>query len=107
MPTMKFLTVIFICTYIVFIGGCNAEMEDMKSRNATQQKEIDALRADVAAKNIELDKLNRELADAKEKGGINMEKLEQQAAALKEDLAKKQALIDSMQKRLLYGGMQL
>ena len=107
MLTMKLSGIILICICIVFIGGCNAEMEDLRIQNQTQQKQIDTLRAEVAAKNIELDKLNRELSDARAKGGINIETLEQKIAALKEDLAKKEELIDSMQKRLLYGGTQL
>jgi chemotaxis protein MotB len=107
MRTMKISTFVRACVCFVLIGGCNTELEDLKTRNAIQQKEIDGLRAELSAKSIELDKLNRELADAKEKGGINTETLEQKIAALKEDLAKKQALIDSMQKRLLYGGAAL
>jgi chemotaxis protein MotB len=99
--------VLLVCIFIVLVSGCNSELEDLKSRNAIQQKEIDTLRADVAAKNLELDRLSRELADAKEKGGIDVETLEQKIAALTEDLAKKQELIDSMQKRLLYGGTQI
>jgi chemotaxis protein MotB len=103
----KLSGIILICACIVLAVGCNPELEDLRVQNETQQKQIDALRAEVAAKNIELDKLNRELADAKEKGSIDVETLEQKIAALKEDLAKKQELIDSMQKKLLYGGTQL
>jgi len=106
MLTTRLLMVLLV-GIIVLAGGCNSELEDLRIQNETQQKQIDALRADVAAKNLELDKLNRELADAEEKGGIDVETLEQKIAALNEDLAKKQGLIDSMQKKLLYGGAQL
>ncbi len=107
MLTMKLSGIILICVCFVLVAGCNSELEDLKSRNAIQQKEIDTIRAELSAKKIELDKLNRELADAKEKGGIDIETLEQKIAALKEDLAKKQEMIDSMQKRLIYSGAQL
>ena len=107
MQTVKLSGIILICVCIVLVVGCNPELEDLRIQNETQQKQIDALRAEVAAKTIELDKLNRQLIDAKEKEGIEVETLQQKIAALKEDLAKKQEMIDSMQKRLIYGGTQL
>jgi chemotaxis protein MotB len=105
MLTMKLSRVFLVCVCITIVlaSGCSSELEDLKNRNAIQQKEIDTLRADVAAKTLELDNLNRQLADAKENGDIEIETLEQKIAALEEDLAKKQELIDSMQNKLLYG----
>ncbi len=107
MLTMKLSKVFLVCVCIALVGGCNSELEDLRIRNETQQKQIDTLRAELDTKNLELDRLNRQLADAKEKGNIDIETLEQKIAALKEDMAKKQDLIDSMQKKLLYGGAQL
>jgi len=107
MGTVKLLGFVLVCASIVLAGGCSSELQDLRIQNETQQKQIDALRAELAAKTLELDQLNRQLAGAREKGGIEVETLEQKIAALKEDLAKKQELIDSMQKKLLYGGAQL
>ncbi|MFQ6036669.1 MAG: OmpA family protein [Sedimentisphaerales bacterium] len=102
------LSVLFlVCACIVLASGCNSQLKDLRIQNETQQKRIDQLQAELAAKTLELDQLNRRLADARKKGGIEVETLEQKVAALKEDLAKKNELIASMQQKLLYGGAQL
>jgi len=107
MQTVKLSVVFLVCACIVLASGCNQELQDLRIQNETQQKQIDQLRAELAAKKLELDKLSRQLGYARETGGIEVETLEQKIAALEEDLAKKQDLIDSMQKKLLYGGAQL
>jgi len=95
----------FAC--ILLASGCSSELKDLRIQNETQQKRIDKLQAELEAKKLELDQLNRQLAEARKKGGIDVETLEQKIAALEEDLAKKNELIASMQERLLHGGAQL
>jgi len=107
MRIAKLSGVFLVCVFIVLVSGCNQELQDLRIQNETQQKQIDRLQAEMAAKRLELDQLNRQLADAGKKGGIEVETLEQKIAALKEDLAKKNELIASMQEKLLYGGAQL
>ena len=107
MRIAKLSGVFLVCVFIVLVSGCNQELQDLRIQNETQQKQIDRLQAELAAKRLELDQLNRQLADAGKKGGIEVETLEQKIAALKEDLAKKNELIASMQEKLLYGGAQL
>jgi len=107
MRIAKLSGVFLVCVFIVLVSGCNQELQDLRIQNETQQKQIDRLQAELAAKGLELDQLNRQLADAGKKGGIEVETLEQKIAALKEDLAKKNELIASMQEKLLYGGAQL
>ena len=107
MRMTKLSGVFLVCVFIVLVSGCNQELQDLRIQNETQQKRIDQLQAEVAAKRLELDQLNRQLADARKTGGIEVETLEQKIAALKEDLAKKNELIASMQEKLLYGGAQL
>jgi len=107
MRIAKLSGVFLVCVFIVLVSGCNQELQDLRIQNETQQKQIDRLQAELAAKRLELDQLNRQLADARKKGGIEVETLEQKIAALKEDLAKKNELIASMQEKLLYGGAQL
>ncbi|MFB0523981.1 MAG: OmpA family protein [Phycisphaerae bacterium] len=107
MRIAKLSGVFLVCVSIILVSGCNQELQDLRIQNETQQKQIDRLQAELAAKGLELDQLNRQLADAGKKGGIEVETLEQKIAALKEDLAKKNELIASMQEKLLYGGAQL
>ena len=107
MRIAKLSGVFLVCVSMILVSGCNQELQDLRIQNETQQKQIDRLQAELAAKRLELDQLNRQLADAGKKGGIEVETLEQKIAALKEDLAKKNELIASMQEKLLYGGAQL
>ena len=57
------------------------ELEDLRIQNKIQQKQIDTLWAELAAKKLEIDQLNRQLADAREKGDIEVDTLEQKIAA--------------------------
>jgi len=107
MRMVKLSGVFLVCVSIVLVSGCNQELQDLRIQNQTQQKRIDQLQAELSAKSLELDQLNRQLDDARKKGGIDVETLEQKIAALKEDLAKKNELIASMQQKLLYGGAAL
>ncbi len=94
-------------TCILLASGCSSELKDLRIQNETQQKRIDNLQAELAAKKLELDQLNRQLDEAGKKGGIEVETLEQKIAALEEDIAKKNELVASMQEKLLHGGAQL
>jgi len=107
MRIAKLSVVFLVCACIVLASGCNSQLKDLQIQNQTQQKRIDQLQAELSAKSLELDQLNRQLDDARKKGGIEVETLEQKIAALKEDLAKKNELIASMQQRLLHGGAAL
>jgi len=107
MQIVKLSVVFLVCACIVLASGCNSQLKDLQIQNQTQQKRIDQLQAELSAKSLELDQLNRQLDDAGKKGGIEVETLEQKIAALKEDLAKKNELIASMQQKLLYGGAAL
>ncbi len=84
-----------------FVGGCNSQMEDLKLRNRTQQARIAELESQLQKARLELDRLNRQLAAANETGDVEVDALRQMVAALKEDIAKKEELIRSMQDRLM------
>jgi len=107
MRIAKLSVVFLVCACIVLASGCNSQLKDLQIQNQTQQKRIDQLQAELSAKSLELEQLNRQLDDARKKGGIEVETLEQKIAALKEDLAKKNELIASLQQKLLYGGAAL
>ena len=95
------LVVLGVCLVMAFNSGCNSELQDLQTRNRTQQARIAELESELNAAQLKLDRLNRELEAARATGGVEVETLRQKIAALEEDVAKKQALIQSMQDRLM------
>jgi chemotaxis protein MotB len=94
-------------TVVVLLTGCADECKDLKIRNATQNKLINELRSDLQTTKLSLGKLERQFDTVRETGSVEEAALRQQVTALEEDLAKKKALIASMQQQLLFGGAQL
>jgi chemotaxis protein MotB len=104
MRALTLLVVSVVCAFIILAGGCeSAQLKDLKIQNDTQRKRIAEIESQVQAANLELEQLKRQLADAKQKGGVEVDALQQKITALEEDLAKKKELIASMQQRLLLG----
>jgi len=109
MKNLKHLPALFIIMYLLIISGCVAEEDynNLKVQNNTQRKRIAELESELKATQLKLDKAQRQLDAINSRGGVEAEALKQKIAALEEDLAAKKDLIDAMQHRLLYGGMQL
>jgi len=109
MRTVKVLGVFLVCACAVVMGGCVAEQQykDLKIQNDAQRNRIAELESQVETIKLKLEKTKRELDTAEGRTGIEVNALMQKVAALEEDLAKKNALIASMQQQLLYGGAQL
>jgi chemotaxis protein MotB len=107
MRTLKLSAILFAFIGLLMITGCGNELQDCRIANDRQREHIAELRAEIDAKALQLDELKRQLATAQQTGGIEMGALQQQIAALEEDLAKKKQLIASMQQKLLYGGAVL
>ena len=109
MRTVKLSGLLLICACIVLTNGCVSQQEykDLKIQNDTQRKRIAELDSEIQATKLKLEKLKRKLDTAESRGGIEVDALSQKIAALEEDLAKKRALIASMQQQLLYGGAAL
>jgi len=109
MKNLKYLPGLFLVLCLLIISGCVSEDEynNLKVQNNTQRKRIAELESEMKATQLKLDKAQRQLDAIHSRGGIEAEALKQQIAALEEDLAAKKDLIDAMQHRLLYGGMQL
>jgi len=104
MRALKLSAVIIVFACVILLTGCESpQQKDLRIRNDIQRKKIAELESEIQAANLQLEQLKRQLADAKEKGGIEVETLQQKIAALEEDLAKKKELIASMQQRLLFG----
>jgi chemotaxis protein MotB len=96
------LVVLGLSAGVAFLGGC-AETGDLKTQNQTQQRRISDLESQLQAAQLQLDQLKRKLDAAEATGGVEVDALRQRVAALEEDLAKKEALIKSMQGHLLGG----
>ncbi|MBN2020013.1 MAG: OmpA family protein [Sedimentisphaerales bacterium] len=96
-----------VCGLFLITAGCDsAQIRDLKLQNQTQQRRIAQLESEVQAANLQLDQLKRQLEAMGGRSGIEMSALQQKIAALEEELSKKKALIEAMQKQLL-GATQL
>ena len=98
----------FICAAMIITSGCvsDQQFKDLKMQNASQERRIKELESQLQAATLELDQAKRQVETLSGKGSIEMQALQQKVAALEEDIAKKKALIESMQKQLL-GATQL
>jgi len=104
MRSVKLSTVLIVfglSAGLAFIGGC-AE-GDLQTQNRVQQTRISDLESKLQASQLQLEQLKKRLEAAEAKGGVEVETLRQKVAALEEDVAKKAALIKSMQDRLMGG----
>jgi chemotaxis protein MotB len=97
-----------VCASMIFATGCvsDQQFKDLKMQNAAQEKRIKDLESQVQAANLELEQAKRQIEALGGKGNVEMQALQQKVAALEEDIAKKKALIEAMQKQLL-GATQL
>jgi len=102
MRSAKLLTVLIVLGLLAgmaFIGGCAPS--DAQTQNRTQAARIADLDNQLRAAQLQLDQLKRRLEAAEATGGVEVEALRQKIAALEEDVAKKEALIKSMQDLLM------
>lgn len=106
MAIARVSAVVFIVGILIFVNGCVSEQDynDLKLQNESQRKRMAELESEVRAKTLELEQLKRQLDSASGRSGIEMNTLQQKIAALEEELAKKKALIATMQQQLLGGG---
>jgi chemotaxis protein MotB len=98
----------FVCAAMIITSGCvsDQQFKDLKLQNAAQERRIKELESQLQAATLELDQAKRQVEMLGGKGSIEMQALQQKVAALEEDIAKKKALIEAMQKQLL-GATQL
>ncbi len=104
MRSVRLSTVLIVLGFsaaVGFIGGCAPS--DLQIQNQKQQARISDLESQLQAAQLQLDQLKRKLEAIEATGGVEVETLRQKVAALEEDVAKKAALIKSMQDRLLGG----
>jgi chemotaxis protein MotB len=108
MRLIKITVISIVCALILSTTGCVSEQQykDLKIQNATQQKRIGELESELQTATLQLDQMKRQLDALGGKTGVEIGSMQQKIAALEEEIAKKKALIEAMQKQLL-GGSQL
>ena len=98
----------FVCAAMIITSGCvsDQQFKDLKLQNTAQERRIKELESQLQTATLELDQAKRQVETLSGKGSIEMQALQQKVAALEDEIAKKKALIDAMQKQLM-GGVQL
>jgi chemotaxis protein MotB len=93
---------------MIITSGCvsDQQFKDLKLQNSAQERRIKELESQLQAATLELDQAKRQVETLSGKGSIEMQALQQKVAALEDEIAKKKALIEAMQKQLM-GGVQL
>ena len=107
MRTVKLSIIFLLSVSFLLLSGCGSELQDLRIQNNTQRERIAELESELQTGILQLDQLKRKLAAARGSSSVEIQTLEQEIAALEEDIAKKKALIASMQERLLLGGAAL
>jgi len=107
MRTAKLSAIIFLCTSVLLVNGCNSELEQVRIQNDALQQRISDLQSQLEAANLQLDQYKRQLATAQGEGSVELDTLQAKIAALEEDIKKKNELIETMRQRLLSGGAAL
>ena len=102
MRTVKLTALLFLCVSVMVLSGCQ-EMQELKMRNAALNKRKADLESQVQAMTLELQQLKTQLGEAQQRGGINIEALQQKIAALEAHLSKKDELIARMREQCLGG----
>ncbi len=97
----------FVCAAMIITSGCASDqLKDLKMQNSAQERRIKELESQLQTATLELDQAKRQVETLSGKGSIEMQALLQKVAALEDEIAKKKALIEAMQKQLM-GGVQL
>jgi chemotaxis protein MotB len=105
MRTVKLSVFFIVCACLVPLAGCGQELQDLKMRNAALNKRKADLESQVQAMTLELQQLKTQLAEAKQRSGIDVEALQQKITALEVHLGKKDELIARMREQCLGGAV--
>ena len=92
----------FVCAAMIITSGCvsDQQFKDLKLQNTAQERRIKELESQLQTATLELDQAKRQVEALSGKGSIEMQALQQKVAALEDEIAKKKALIEAMQKQL-------
>ncbi len=104
MRSMRLLTIITVLVLLAgmaFVSGCDTGTQDLRLQNDTQRKRIGDLESELQAARLQLEQLRKMLEAASQTGDVEIDALRQKVAALEEDVARKEALIKTMQEKLM------
>lgn len=98
-----------LVSLIVITSGCvdQQKYEDLQAQNRIQQQRITKLESDVAAEEMKIAQMKKQLDVATGKSSANYGAKSAEIKALEEDIEKKRKLIARMQEQLLKSGVQL
>jgi len=103
MRTVRFSAILIIFALALVMTGCNGN-QDLRIQNDVQRRRIADLESQLAANELELQRLKKELEAAQQTGGIEVQTLRDKVAALEENKKQLEELIKSLQEKLLLGG---
>jgi chemotaxis protein MotB len=107
MRMAKWVGVLCVLGGLVVLSGCAGEAFDLKVQNETQRSRIASLESELQATRLKLEQAQRQVSSSGQQTGVEAETLRNKVAALEEDVAKKKALIASLNERLVTGGNAL
>ncbi|GAI80326.1 unnamed protein product, partial [marine sediment metagenome] len=85
MRIVKLSGVFLVCACVALINGCGSELQDLRIQNAALNRNKAKLESELQVIKLNLQQFKRQLADAKARGGIEVETLQGRIAALEED----------------------
>jgi len=106
MRIVKISAVFLGCVLVLFVNGC-AELQDLKVRNAAQERQIEKISSELQTTRLKSQQIQRKLDGIEAVHKAQTDALRQRLAALADDLGRKKTLISSMQKQLVYGGASI
>jgi len=107
MRTVRVSAILALCVCVLVLTGCDSKYQECRIQNATQQKLIDKLQAELDTTKLQLEKVRGQLATALQPGSIDTQTLQEKIAALEENKKQLEDMIKSMQEQLLYGSGKL
>jgi len=105
---ITFRSIVLLIIALTLCGCVKQEKyDDLKLRNRSQQQRIDELEGQLNVTKLKLAQTEKQLAEAQEAGGADVNALNKKIEALQNDIDKKAALISRMQDQLVKGGAVL
>ncbi len=107
--TQSAIVLSVLVSLIVIISGCVDQQihDDLKAQNRIQQQRITSLESDIAASEMNINQMKKQLDAATGKSDANYGAKSAEIGALEKDIKMKRKLIAQMQEQLLKSGVQL
>lgn len=103
MRITKLSILIILCVSVLLVSGCVDELSNLKIQNNTQRKHIEQLESQVRTVELRLEQAKKQIQNADSYNSLEIDKLNQNIAALEQNIEKKKKLIARMQQQLFYG----